>query len=200
MSDRPEGPTDRRWRRDESGPHSSTASLGSASGRWAVVGLVVGVLALWFGLELAFRGWKARYEALARFGASEVAPAIDPLAETVPPDIPPADWRAAVAQTHAMLLALTGAGALDRAQMDRLRLDVADRVARARPETALPILANLWDDLERDAGPLIAPDLAPPSPNSRQAARHPRPPRPKLLGASAAKRPVSRFEREQLEK
>ena len=159
------------------------------SGRRAVVALVLAILALWLALDLAFRGWKARYDALARFGASEVAPAIDPLAWTIPPDIPPADWRLAVADTHAMLLALTAAGALDRPGMDQLRQDITHRVARARPETALETLADLWDDLERDAGPLIAPDLIPPPPNSRQAARNPRPPRPKLLGPSNANHP-----------
>lgn len=166
----------------------NTANASQVSGRRAVVALVATVLALWLGLDLAFRAWKARYDALAGFGASKVAPAIDPLAEMIPPDISPSDWRAAVADTHAMLLALTGAGVLDQSQMDQLRQDVADRVARARPETALKTLANLWDDLERKAGPVIAPDLTPPPPNSRQAARNPRPPRPKLLGSFANSR------------
>ncbi len=166
----------------------NTANAFQASGRRAVVALVATVLALWLGLDLAFRVWKARYDALAGFGASKVAPAIDPLAEINPPAVAPSDWRAAVADTHAMLLALTGAGVLDQSQMDQLRQDVADRVARARPETALKILANLWDDLEGKAGPVIAPDLTPPPANSRHAARNPRPPRPKLLGSSAKSR------------
>ena len=153
-----------------------------ASGRRAVVVLVAAVLTLWLGLDLAFRGWKARYRALAEFGASRVAPAIDPLASTNPPDVPTLEWQAAVADTHAMLLALTGSGVLGESQMDDLRRDIAARVARARPETALKALANLWDDLERKAGPVIAPDRVPPPPNSRHAARNPRPPRPKILG------------------
>jgi hypothetical protein len=144
--------------------------------------LVLAILALWLGLNLAFRSWKARYTALAEFGASQVAPAIDPLARIKPPDVPPSDWQTAVNDTHAMLLALTGAGVLDRPQMEQLRQDIADRVAQARPETAVKILAGLWDDLERQAGPVIAPDLVPPPANSRHAARNPRPSRPQLLG------------------
>ena len=158
------------------------------SGRRAVAALVLAILALWLGLDLAFRAWKARYRALAEFGASQVAPAVDPLASMIPPDVPPGDWRGAVDDTHAMLLALTGAGVLDRPQMDDLRRDLADRVARARPETALKTLSDLWDDLERQAGPLIAPDRTPPPAGSRHAARHPRPSRPKLLGPSTTPR------------
>lgn len=158
------------------------------SGRKVVAALVFGVLALWLGLFLAFREWKARYDALARFGASEVAPAVDPLAQVVPPGVPLDDWRRAVADTHAMLLALTGAGVLDHDRMDQLRRDITDRVARARPETALKTLADLWDDLERQAGPLIAPDTTPPA-NSRQATRNPRPPRPRLLGPPSTNHP-----------
>ena len=179
-----DGPTARRWRSDGTGLDREAERSGPprVSGRRAVVALVAAVLALWLGLDLSFRAWKARYDALAAFGAREVAPAVDPLAETLPPDVPPADWRGAVADTHAMLLALTGAGVLDRPQMDQLRREILTRVAEARPESARQTLAGLWDDLERRAGPVIAPDLAPPPPNSRHAARHPRPRRPDLLG------------------
>ena len=170
----------RRWRFDDRGGDPVEAP--SWSGRLTVGGLVVGVLVLWLGLDLAFRGWRERYRALAEFGAREVAPAVDPLAQMSPPDVPPDEWRRAVADTHAMLLALTGAGVLDRGLMERLRDDLRERVAGARPETAKADLARLWDDLERQAGPVIAPDLIPPPPNSRHAARNPRPPRPKLLG------------------
>ena len=183
----PARPEARRWRLDDRSPKLPTDSPGPAprvSGRRTVVTIVAAVLALWLVLHLAFRGWKARYLARAEFGATRVAPVVDPLASTNPPDLPPADWRGAVADTHAMLLALTGAGVLDETQMDDLRRDIASRVARARPETALKTLTDLWDDLERRAGPVIAPDKVPPPPNSRHAARHPRPPRPKILGPS----------------
>ena len=194
MSTRGDGPTAepqaRRWRLDDQSPKLPTdlPPLPRASGRRTVVAIVAAVLTLWLGLSLSFRGWKARYQARTEFGASRVAPVIDPLASDPPPGIRPADWRAAVADTHAMLLALTAAGVLDESRMDGLRQDLADRVARARPETALKTLSDIWNDLERQAGPLIAPDRISPPANSRHAARHPRPPRPKILGPSPAGR------------
>jgi hypothetical protein len=90
-----------------------------------------------------------------------------------------------VADTHALLVALTGAGLLDRSQMEALRADVAARVARATSESARAELSKLWDDIEARAGPAVAPDDSPPPPGSRQAARHPRPRRPELLGPAA---------------
>src|SRR5437588_4860408 len=102
-----DGPSARRWRLDDqpSKPPEEPPTPSRNSGRRVVLAMVAAVLTLWLGLSLAFRGWEARYRALADFGANRVAPAIDPLASTVPPDIPPADWRLAVADTHAMLLA-----------------------------------------------------------------------------------------------
>jgi hypothetical protein len=165
-----------------------SANVTQGSGRRAVVALVLAILVLWLGLDLTFRSWKARYNVLAEFGASQVAPAIDPLASMVPPDVPSSDWRLAVDDTHAMLVALTGAGVLDRSQMDQLRQEITARVVQARPETALKTLADLWDDLERKAGPVIAPDLTPPPPDSRHAARNSRPARPRILGSSSKSR------------
>ncbi len=177
-------PQARRWRLDdrqkETGNDLRLESR--ATGRWVVIAIVVGVLALWLGLTLTFRAWKARYQALAEFGETQVAPVIDPLASIVPPDVASTDWRVAVSDTHAMLVALTGAGVLDEGQMQDLRREIAASVAAARPETARRTLASLWDDLERKAGPVIAPDLVPPPAHSRQAKRHPRPARPKVLG------------------
>ena len=160
--------------------------VGPRSGRWTVAALVLIVLVVWFGLDQAFRAWIARYQALARFGASVVAPSVDPLARLTPPDLAPATWQAAVADTHAMLVAFTGSGVLDEAQLESLRRHLIAQVARAesQPATARATLAQIWDDLERDAGPAIAPDLKPPPPNSRHAQRHPRPARPSLLGPS----------------
>ena len=186
MPPRPDANEPRRWRLDEQG--QADPGPPRRSGRLVVVVLVSGLLAIWLGLDLAFKAWKARYEALARFGASEVAPRVDPLAALMPPDVAPAEWRGAVAETHAMLLALTGSGVLDRPEMEALGADLAERVARARPETARQTLADLWDAIEHQAGPVIAPDRTPPPANSRHAARHPRPPRPRLLGPSLAER------------
>lgn len=156
------------------------------SGRRTVAAIVTAVLLLWFGLDRAFRAWTARYQARAAFGAAKVAPTVDPLATINPPAIPPDDWTQAVLDTHALLVALTGSGLLDERQMATLRQHLLDQVHQAatHPETARAILAKIWDDIERDAGPTIAPDLIPPPPNSRQAKRHPRPARPSLLGPS----------------
>ncbi len=184
--------SDRRWRLDDrTGRTRAELTRGpQGSGRRAVVALVATVLTLWLGLDLTFRGWRARYRARAEFGAARVAPAIDPLAGATPPDVPPLEWRRAVADTHAMLLALAGSGILGESRMDELRRDIAARVALARPETARATLAGLWDDLERRAGPIIAPDRTPPPANSRHAARHPRPPRPTILGPSPRIEPL----------
>lgn len=189
-------PTARHWRHDglTRGPEPAAPGGPRGSGRRAVAVIVATVLTLWLGLDLTFRGWKARYRARAEFGATRVAPAVDPLAGLVPPGVGPDEWWSAVAVTHAMLLALTGSGVLDGPGLEALRREVTDRVARARPETAREALAGLWDDLELRAGPVIAPDRAPPPAGSRQAARHPRPPRPALLGP-APPRPVGRLAR-----
>jgi hypothetical protein len=178
-------PEARRWRFDDrrAEVRANDVQLDlRPTGRRVVIAIVAVVLALWLGLDMSFRSWKARYRALAEFGETQVAPVIDPLASIVPPDVPATEWRVAVSETHAMLLALVGSGALDEGQMDDLRREIAARVAAARPETARQTLADLWNDLERKAGPLIAPNRTPPPANSRQAARHPRPPRPKILG------------------
>ncbi|HMB05158.1 MAG TPA: hypothetical protein VKP69_15645 [Isosphaeraceae bacterium] len=139
------------------------------SGRRFVTLAVLGVLVLWGVLTLVFRDWRARYRARAAFGATQVATAIDPLAEVVPPGIAPDAWRRAVAETHAMLVTLTASNLLDLAQMRALRGEVLARVARARPETARDELAGLWDGLSDRAEPVLGtrhprPKLLPPRP------------------------------------
>jgi hypothetical protein len=156
----------------------------SASGRrFVVAGLVVTVV-IWGGVYLAFLSWRASYRALAEFGAARVAPLVDPLADRVPTGVDPTAWRSAVADTRAMLVALTASGLLGRAQMEALRDDVSARVDRAlaAPGAARDELARLWDEMERKAGPAMAPD-SPVFPHAgrRRADRRPRPPRPELL-------------------
>jgi hypothetical protein len=154
---------------------------GTVSGRRFVIAGVIGVLAVWGAVYLGFRAWREQYRALAAYGATEVAPLVDPLADVVPPGVDPEAWRKAVAETHAMLLALTAAGLLERADMEGLRSEVAARVASSSPETVRCELILLWDDIEHKAGPAISPDVTPAAPGSRQATRHPRPARPDLL-------------------
>lgn len=161
----------RRLRIDEFGMAAGNAGgPGEApahSGRRVVVAAGLALLVLWGVLWLTFRQWRAGYRERAAFGAAQVATAVDPLAGVVPPGTDAEAWRGAVAQTHAMLVTLTAANLLDRAQMQSLRDDIAARVARARarPETARDELAGLWDHMTERAGPILAP-------------RHPR---PKLL-------------------
>jgi hypothetical protein len=115
------------------------------SGRRFVIGAIVAILAIWGTLYLAFRDWRARHNALADFGRQEVAAAVDPLAEAVPPGVSPAEWREAVADTHRAIAEVMAYG-LSRASMVELRDDLALRVARARPETSRDTLSRIWDE------------------------------------------------------
>ena len=131
-----------------SGEPPATAS--GRSGRALVIGAVLGVGLLWGVLSLAFSGWRGRYHERAAFGGREVAPAIDPLADVVPPGVALHDWRQAVARTHAMLVALTAANLLDRPRMEALSRRAPRRVARrgprrpggARPDLGRPQIAG----------------------------------------------------------
>ncbi len=151
------------------------------SGRKFVILAVIGVLLTWGAVYLGFRSWKANYEALAAYGETQVAPLIDPLANRVPADIEAATWKKAVADTHGMLIALTGSGMLDRARMEELGAEITTLVQNATPATALKDLSHFWDQLERRAGPVISSEVTPARPGSRNEKRHPRLPRPAIL-------------------
>jgi hypothetical protein len=169
--DNPGHDAPRRLRLDEfasARPFVDLTAGSSYSGRRVVIGLVLMVLFLWGVLFLVFRDWRTRYRARAAFGATQVATAIDPLAAVVPEGVSPEDWRQAVADTHRMLVTITSANLLDRAQMEGLRAEIAAIVARARPDSSRAALARLWDDLAARAGPIL------------DEQRHPR---PKLLGS-----------------
>jgi hypothetical protein len=143
----------------------------SYSGRRFVIVAVLAVLVIWGLLYAVFREWRARYRVRAAYGASQVVPAIDPLAEVIPPGIDPAKWRDAVDRTHAMLLTVTGSNLLGLAEMRDLR-DELDRTvfrARARPETAVDELAAVWDDMS-ERGEFLLKDTRP-----LKEDRHPRP-------------------------
>jgi hypothetical protein len=118
------------------------------SGRVFVIAAVLTIVLIWGLLYLVFRDWRARYRERADFGRREVATAVDPLAELVPPGVASAEWRRAVEATHAMLAEVTTSGRLDLPQMQALRDDLARRVAGARPETARAVLAGLWEEME----------------------------------------------------
>jgi hypothetical protein len=151
------------------------------SGRRFVTLALLSILVLAGLLALVFRDWRARYRERAAFGALQVAPAIDPLAQVVPPEIAPDAWRQAVAETHALLVTLTASNLLDLAQMHALRAEVQARVARARPETARAELAGLWDGIADRAEPVVGtrhprPKLLPPRPLKEPSRAPIRPP------------------------
>src|SRR4051794_34414765 len=79
------------------------------SGRRLVLVAGCAVLLLWAVLYLVFRDWRERYRARAAYGATQVAPVIDALADTVPAGVKPDEWKAAVRDTHALLVTVTGA-------------------------------------------------------------------------------------------
>lgn len=123
------------------------------SGRWFVMALAFVLGAFAVALFVAFRQWKSRHVELAAYGARHVATALSPLADKVPPGLEPAAWARVVEQARAVLVGLTASGTMDLDQMRRLRGQIQEMVLSARPETAAPALASLWNDLERRAGP-----------------------------------------------
>jgi hypothetical protein len=155
----PEGRSPRRLRFDDlaSGLARSAAAAGASarthSGRRLVLAAGATILVLWGVLYLAFRDWRARYRERAYFGATAVAPAIDPLANVVPPGIEPRAWREAVERTHSMLVTVTSANLLDVPQMAALRGELEQVVVRAgaHPEQAPRELASVWDAMSERA-------------------------------------------------
>jgi hypothetical protein len=141
------------------------------SGRWFVLVAGLVILSVWAALYVSFRDWRARYRSRAQYGATQVAPVIDTFAESVPPGINPVLWREAVAQTHAMLMSVTGSNLLDISQMQSLRAELEQSVQRARthPDLAVDELAEVWD-LVADRAEFVLWDS-----RSASGERHPRP-------------------------
>jgi hypothetical protein len=159
-------------RKDRPGSHP--ISKHELSGQRFVIAAALAMVIVVAVLTLVFRDWRARYRELAEFGAREVATKVDPIVEQVPPGIVPAAWQQAVADTHAMLVSVTASGILDRRAMEKLQADIAKRIERARPDTAITELTDLWDDMESKTGPLLTRDS-----DSNRGPRRPR--RPALL-------------------
>lgn len=149
-------------------------ALGASwSGRRFVIVAVLGLATAWGVLYLVFLDWRARHRALADEGERRVATLVDPLARLVPPGVEPKPWRAAVADTHAMLAAVAASGHLGRKDLEALEARVRLQVGRTTPESAVAELSRLWDRMEAEAGPIL----------TGRPSRPPFPPRrPKLLG------------------
>jgi len=147
----------------------------SIPGRWFVVGAALTIVLIWAVVFGVFREWRARHRELAAFGASEVATLVDPLAETVPPEVNAKAWRRAIEATHGMLVVATASGTIDHEEMRTLRHDLQARFAADTPETVKADLTKLWDDMRTRVGPIL----------SGQPSRPPFcPPRPRLLGGT----------------
>jgi hypothetical protein len=112
-----------------------------------------------------------RPKVLPSYGAAQVVPALDLIAEIVPPNIDPDAWRNAVGRTRALLLMVTDSNLLGVSQMKLLRGQLDEIVARTRahPEIGLAELARVWDALADRAGSLLKDNRFPGSD------RHPRP-------------------------
>jgi len=134
-----------------------------------VAGLIL--LVVWGVLYLVFRDWRTRYRARAAYGATHVVPAIDPLEAIVPAGVEPDAWRETVRQTRAMLMTVTSSNLLDIKEMERLRAELDQFVARvqADPDTGLSELAAIWDEMAERAEFLFRDDRSP------DGHRHPRP-------------------------
>jgi hypothetical protein len=151
------------------------------SGRKFVIGGIIVILLVWGVIFLAFQAWRANYEALAEYGATQIAPLVDSLTTKNPPGVEPKEWKQAIDDTHGMLLALTGSGLLERKTMEDLRNALSAIVEKATPDTVRKDLTDFWNSLERKAGPVISPVVTPVRPGSRYEKRNPRPARPAIL-------------------
>jgi hypothetical protein len=120
---------------------------GGHSGRRLVIG--AGVLFLIFVgvLYLTFIDWRERYRERARYGATQVVPAVSPLEAVIPAGVDPSVWRDAVSQTRGMLLTVIGSNLLTMSEMNSLRAELDRIAAHANPETALHDLAGVWDTM-----------------------------------------------------
>ncbi len=175
----------RRHRVDSSSPNAQTPSTdeksgaaaglnpesGGYSGRWFVVSIVIGVLLLWAALYLSFREWKSRYRIRADYGLARVVPIVDSLNELAPPGVAPAAWRDAVERTRDLVKTVVSSNLLDLAEMDRLREELAEAVARSRaaPSSAVDELASIWNRLSDRADFLLRDS------RSKEGVRHARP-------------------------
>jgi hypothetical protein len=172
-------------RRNDPGTRRADASVmiemgqGHSGRRFVVIAVVV-VLLIWGGLYVAFQRWRASYRERVAYGESHVVTAVDPLKQVTPPDVEPAAWRDAVDKTRAMLKTLVASNLLDLKDMDKLRVELDQFVARveAHPEAAKTELAAIWNEMADRAEFLFQDSRSP---------THDRHVRPKILPDRPAK-------------
>ena len=156
----------------EEGSNAPERSGRFASGRVLVTTIVVVVLLVWGSLHVVFRQWRNRYLERRSYAEQVVAARVEPLAKVVPPNVSPAAWRGAVAETRAMLKTVTDSNILDAPRIETLSARVSDLVRDARSHDALARLAVVWDEAEAGAGPVVTarharPPLLPPRQSTR---------------------------------
>jgi hypothetical protein len=125
-------------------------------GREVVMVGISGLLGIWILLGGAFLLWRVDYHKRVQFGAEAIPTAIHSLSEKTPPHIAPELWTQAVVDTQAMLTRLVRSGALSQGQIEALRRELEHQAQEARPETAIPIVVDIWSKVEGRAKPIVA--------------------------------------------
>ena len=145
-----------------SGPEADALAQGHSGRRFVLVAGAV-LLVIWGVLYWNFRDWKTRYRRRASYGATQVVPAIDPMATLVPPGVDPDAWRDAVQETRAMLATVVGSNLLDIEDMDRLRTELMQHAERAQadPAAARDELAAIWNELADRGIPVPGQPISP---------------------------------------
>ena len=156
-------------------------SRGHSGRRFVLVAGLAGLL-IW-GTLFWFFATGGRDIANEALWSDKVVPAIDRLSRSCRPMSITALWRDAIDQTRAMLTTVTGSNLLDVKDIDPLRAELSQRVARAcdHPETAVGELAEIWNQVA-DRGEFLLRDS-----RSVSGDRHPR---PKILPPRRGKPPV----------
>jgi hypothetical protein len=98
-----------------------------------------------------------RPSVLPTYGATRIAPALDPLRNLVPQGVDPHAWREGVESTRALVLSLTDANVLDVTGMRALRSSLEHHVAQAaaQPKTAMRELDQIWSETAKRRDELI---------------------------------------------
>jgi hypothetical protein len=111
---------------------------------------------IWLLLGAGFLVWRADYRKRVQFGAHVLPRALDPLLRKVPPHVAPEQWAQTVVQTQSMLVRLARSGALSQGQIEALRQELERQTQAATQETAIPILIQIWTNVETRAKPILA--------------------------------------------
>jgi hypothetical protein len=86
---------------------------------------------------------------LPAYGATRIAPVLNPLRLIAPAGVDPGEWRDAIDQTRTLLIAVTDSTTFSVKSMHSLRNELEKRVDRAsqNPRGAVDELAEIWNEL-----------------------------------------------------